>query len=74
MCYKVYIYFYIYIYICVYVWIYSIYMCIYVNIYIQYLYISEHIFKFIGITSHCAFSTVYRGQGTIDVAESVEGT
>ncbi len=36
-------------------------------------YISVHIFKFIGITSH-AFSAVYRGQGTIDVAESVEGT
>jgi hypothetical protein len=56
-----------------YVWIYiHVYKCKYIHTCSTY--ISVHIFKFIGIKSHCAFSTVYREQGTIDVAESVEGT
>ncbi len=47
------------------------YKCIYVYTYS--IYLSVHIFKSIGITSHCAFSTVYRGKRAIELKRAIDG-
>jgi hypothetical protein len=45
----------------------------YICIYIQYLLVCTHtVFKSIGITSHCAFSTVYRGKRAIELKRAID--